>query len=318
MRSNEEIVAAFQAGDPEAIEALWLQNERGVRYVADKLAAGGLGEAEDLKHEGFFGLRRAAELYDPAGGAPFMTYAWHWIRSAMYNSIRDKGSAIRIPAHMREKLTKYRRFLAEYQQSAGVWPEDARIRAALEISQEELETIKETLQLLTVASLDGPAGDPEGEITLGDTVAAEGDFAEDVDRTLDHERMVRELNRILDKMSPRRRDAVRARFFEHRTLDTFGYTSAREGLWELRRRGQGGPLEQYYIDYLSSAAYKGGLGYFRRKGCSVTEAAAIRNVELKERREKMQQLIREEAEAELQAILEKRKETKSIKINLNE
>ena len=313
MRSNEEIVAAFQDGDLEAIEELWLQNERGVRYVADKLAASGLGEAEDLKHEGFFGLRRAAELYDPAGGAPFMAYAWHWIRQAMYSSIRDTGSTIRIPAHMREKLTKYRRFLAEYQQSAGAWPEDAQIRARLKISQEELETIQETLQLLTVASLDGPAGDQEGEITLGDTVADKGDFAEDVGHTLDHERMTEELSRIMDKMNPRRRDAVKARYFENGTLDTFGYTSTREGLRELRRRGRGGPLEQYYIDYLSSTAYKGGLGYFRRKGCSVTEAAALRNIELKERREKMQRQIREEAEAELRAILEKRKENEVSK-----
>ena len=313
MRSNEEIVAAFQGGDPEAIEELWLQNERGVQYVADKLAAAGLGEAEDLKQEGFFGLRRAAELYDPAEGVPFMSYAWYWIRQAMYSSIRNTGAAIRIPVHMREKLTRYRRFMAEYRQSTGgAWPEDAFIRAKLEISQGELETIREALQLLTVASLDGPAGDPDGEITLGDTVAAEGDFAEDVDRALDHERMVRELDRIMDKMNPRRRDAVKARFFEHKTLDTFGSASAREGLRELRRRGRGGQLERYYIDYLSSAAYKGGLAYFRQKGCSVTEAQAIRNVSLKEKREKMMQEFWEE-NAELQAILRERKEGKVSK-----
>lgn len=312
MRSNEEIVAAFQGGDPEAIEELWLQNERGVQYVADKLAAAGLGEAEDLKQEGFFGLRRAAELYDPAEGIPFMSYAWYWIRQAMYSSIRNTGATIRIPVHMREKLNKYRRFLAEYQQSTGELPEDAFIRAKLEISQGELETIQETLQLLTVASLDGPAGDPEGDFTVGDTVAADGDFTEDVDRALDHERMVRELDRIMDKMNQRRRDAVKARFFEHKTLDTFGSASAREGLRELRRRGQGGQLERYYIDYLSSAAYKGGLAYFRQKGCSVTEAQAIRNVELKEKREKMMQKFWEE-NAELQAILSKRKEGKVSK-----
>ncbi len=34
--------------------------------MADKIAAAGLGDAEDLLQEGFFGLLKAAEAYDPA------------------------------------------------------------------------------------------------------------------------------------------------------------------------------------------------------------------------------------------------------------
>ena len=44
--------------------------------MADKIAAAGLGDAEDLLQEGFFGLLKAAEAYDPAEGVTFMTYAW--------------------------------------------------------------------------------------------------------------------------------------------------------------------------------------------------------------------------------------------------
>lgn len=59
-RTNEEIVAAFQSGDQSALSELWANNERGVKYMADKIAAAGLGDAEDLLQEGFFGLLKAA------------------------------------------------------------------------------------------------------------------------------------------------------------------------------------------------------------------------------------------------------------------
>lgn len=302
MRTNEEIVSAFQAGEQDALADLWRQNERGVQYVADRLAAAGLGEAEDLKQEGFFGLKRAAELYDPAEGAPFMSYAWHWIRQAMFASIRKTGQTVRLPAYLQELLAKYRRFVDDYRKECGEDPEDARIRYALGIEQKALEQIRAAALKCAPASLDGPAGDPEDGLTLADSVPTPGDFAEDVCRTVDHEHMVLELDRILEKMTPRRRDAVKARFFENKTLDTFENTCAREGIRELRKYGQGGVLERYYIDYLSGAAYKGGLSYFKRTGSSVTEAQAIRHVELKERREKTLQKLRAENAAELLAI----------------
>ena len=142
-KTNEEIVAAFQAGDQSALSELWANNERGVKYLADKIAAAGLGDAEDLLQEGFFGLLKAAEDYDPAEGVAFMTYAWQWLRNAMFGSIRATGSAIRLPSHIQEKIWRYRRFISEYQKSTGSSPSDAQICAVLSVDAAALAKIRE-------------------------------------------------------------------------------------------------------------------------------------------------------------------------------
>lgn len=53
--------------------------------------------------DGFLGLLRAAELYDPAHGGKFSTYAVGWIRQAMQTGYRKHHHLIRLP---REKNTQ--------------------------------------------------------------------------------------------------------------------------------------------------------------------------------------------------------------------
>ena len=248
MRSNEEIVAAFQGGDPEAIEELWLQNERGVQYVADKLAAAGLGEAEDLKQD--------------------IGFAWPWIRQAMYNSIRSTGAAIRIPVHLREQLQKYRRFVSEYQQSTGEVPSEVQIRAYLGFDAHTQGRIREAMQMLTLASLEGPAGDPEDGLTLADSIASGETLEEDAVRRLDHELLARDLAAMIEKLAPE-------------TQKSRENQKTQQALRELRRPWNIKRLEPYYFDYMCSSAYKGGVSYFKHKGCSVTEHLAIKAAEQK-------------------------------------
>lgn len=52
---------------------------------------------EDLVSEGFLGLMRAAELFDPARGFAFSTFAVHWIRQGCTRAIANKERCIRIP-----------------------------------------------------------------------------------------------------------------------------------------------------------------------------------------------------------------------------
>lgn len=312
MRTNEETVTAFQNGDRNALEELWKANERGVKYVADKIAAAGLGDPEDLKQEGFFGLRRAAELYDPAEGTPFITFAWHWIRQAMYMSVRETGTAIRIPAHMQEKLRKYRRFISEYMESTGSRPSDAQICAVLHVSSETLDTIRAALQMVTLASLDGPVGDPEDGLTLADSVASEGDLEEDVARRLDHERMAQDLAAMIEKMDPAKRDALRTRFWEQKPQAERQNQKTQQALAELRRPEKRIRLEPYYLSYLSSRAYKGGLSYFKNTGSSITETLALQRIQhLEESRARLQK-TRQEALDLLKAGENKREEDETV------
>lgn len=66
-------------------------------------------DSEDLMQFGFLGLLRACEKFDPDWGTKFSTYATWWIRQAITRGLDDGETTIRLPVHMREKISKYRR-----------------------------------------------------------------------------------------------------------------------------------------------------------------------------------------------------------------
>lgn len=260
---------------------LWENNERGVKYLADKIAAAGLGESEDLLHEGFFGLLRAAESYDPAEGVLFITYAWPWLREAMFKSIRVTGTTIRLPSHIYSKVWKYRRFISDYQKRTGADPSDAQIRAALSIDSAALAKIREALKVVTLASVDAPVADSDDTLTLGDSLAGSENLEEDVGRRLDHERMAGELQRLISRMDPEKQQALRVRFWGNRALTQRELLKNKLALDELRSPSNKARLRPYYESYLGDP-YRGGLQRFQHTGESVVEHLAFMRLEQQE------------------------------------
>ena len=258
--------------------------------MADKIAAAGLGDAEDLLQEGFFGLLKAAEAYDPAEGVAFMTYAWQWLRNAMLNSIRATGSAIRLPSHIQEKIWKYRRFISEYQKSTGSSPSDAQICAALSVDAAALAKIREALKATPLASIDAPVDDSDGSLTLGDSLAGAEDLEEDVGRRLDHEKMAGELQRLISRMDPEKQQALRVRFWGDRALTQRELLKNKLALDELRSPSNKARLRPYYESYLGDP-YRGGLRRFRRTGESVVESLTLLRLEREEMRAQAQRLL---------------------------
>jgi RNA polymerase primary sigma factor len=64
---------------------------------------------DDLVGEGHLGLLRAAQEFDPRFGTRFSTYAAYWIRQALRQALMDTAPTIRLPAHMVQLLTRWRR-----------------------------------------------------------------------------------------------------------------------------------------------------------------------------------------------------------------
>lgn len=101
-------------------EALIESNMRLVVSLAKKDAACRKGkhslEMSDLVQEGALGLCRAAEKFDPEAGCRFSTYAYWWIRQAIWRAIAEQGRTIRFPIHFGDQLHKLHRIEATFRQ----------------------------------------------------------------------------------------------------------------------------------------------------------------------------------------------------------
>lgn len=86
--TNEELCLAYQAGNRQAAEQLYLANYPFIRSIALAYARHYPGlwmDADDFTQEGAIALLRAAETYSPGTNATFLTYA----RRIIHNAIRD-------------------------------------------------------------------------------------------------------------------------------------------------------------------------------------------------------------------------------------
>jgi RNA polymerase sigma factor (sigma-70 family) len=140
-----------------------LHNVRLVIYNAKRFArnlSGGLS-LEDLIQEGYFGLSRAIEKFDPSKGFKFSTYATWWIRQSIQRAIADKGRTIRVPVHYQQQFSDLRR--AEQQLLAdGVIPTAEAIASVMGIEVRHLAEIRRVA--LQPSSLDRRLGDDGGSL----------------------------------------------------------------------------------------------------------------------------------------------------------
>src|SRR3954447_4031564 len=105
---EKELAEAISRGDRDARSRLIQANLRLVVKIARDYAGRGMA-LEDLIGEGNLGLIRAAEEYDPRFGTRFSTYASYWIKQAIRHALINTSATIRLPAHMVNLLTKWRR-----------------------------------------------------------------------------------------------------------------------------------------------------------------------------------------------------------------
>ena len=72
-------------------------------------------DEEDLRQDGYIGLERAAQRFDPNQGVKFDTYARWWARAEMTRAMEQRGRTIRIPAGAAEQLRLIHRVQSEWQ-----------------------------------------------------------------------------------------------------------------------------------------------------------------------------------------------------------
>ncbi|MCR4295600.1 MAG: sigma-70 family RNA polymerase sigma factor [Elusimicrobia bacterium] len=114
----DDRIAALADRVEAAKEGLLKANFRLVISIAKTFTSEKL-EMADLIQEGSLGLMRAVEKFRWAMGFKFSTYATWWIRQAIQRAIVDKEKTIRIPVHIREDISRFKKALRQDIQEKG-------------------------------------------------------------------------------------------------------------------------------------------------------------------------------------------------------
>src|SRR5262249_5777187 len=132
---EEEITLArrIKRGDKAAREHMIRANLRLVVKIAREYEGLGL-PLLDLINEGYIGLMKAVDRFDPKKGAKFSTYAALWIKQSVRRGLTNLSKTIRLPVHVMDKLTRIRKSEAKLQEVLDRAPTDEEIADDIDLA----------------------------------------------------------------------------------------------------------------------------------------------------------------------------------------
>ena len=152
--TNEQIIEQIKSGYSvtDNMQMLYEKNLPLIKKIIKAYSV--YDDKEDLLQESYFGLLEAVKHYETSRNVLFTTYLCFWIRQSVSRYLEKNGSVIRIPNYTKQKISRYRKCVADLTQELEREPTDEEIAKRLDVTVTVVQEIKCYMQ--SVTSLDAP------------------------------------------------------------------------------------------------------------------------------------------------------------------
>lgn len=230
--TNEELVEQIQNGVnvQENMGILYEQNIGFITNIVHTFSA--YAEEEDLMQEAYIGLHKAVEGFDASKGFLFLTYAPHQIRHQCRRYIEDYSRTNRIPVHMLQKISVYKKLLAEHH---GNVTEEI-VRDEIGLTKKQYDFMMQVINQESVVSIDTQIRtDADDNLTIGDCIADSTDIEGDA---VENDCKNRIWGIVDDILNDKQKDVITSYFMNQQTYSAIGETMgcSRERIRQIKEK----------------------------------------------------------------------------------